>query len=319
MEAATDPYTIKIFVPYGDPEGVRIIESMNWTGVGIAFPRERWPVVKVRDEFKKAGVYILIGEQSEDEEHSASAAQLPTLYIGQGDGIRNRIDEYFQKKDFWDWGIAFISGSAAGLNRAHITWLEHALIQRATAAGRSRLDNGNAPQEPALSESEKADTKKFLKEVLQILPLVGLRVFEVPQAVVSPKASSKGAKSGIRGVEQLDTIVVPANPDGFKRTFLDENCWYAIRISGGMLEKIKFIAGYQTWPISAITHYAPIDHIEPYGDGRKYKVIFSEKAKPIEKIPFGDAIRGAMQGPRYTSLKKLLAAKKLTDLTELTR
>jgi len=28
-----DPYTIRIFVPDGDPEGVRIIDRMNWTGL----------------------------------------------------------------------------------------------------------------------------------------------------------------------------------------------------------------------------------------------------------------------------------------------
>ena len=37
--------------------------------------------------------------------------------------------------------------------------------------------NGNVPQEPALTEAEKADTQGFLKEILKILPLVGLRVF----------------------------------------------------------------------------------------------------------------------------------------------
>jgi hypothetical protein len=27
-----DPFTIQIFVPDGDPEGVRLIDRMNWTG-----------------------------------------------------------------------------------------------------------------------------------------------------------------------------------------------------------------------------------------------------------------------------------------------
>jgi hypothetical protein len=31
-------------------------------------------------------------------------------------------------------------------------------------------------------------------------------------------------------------------------------------------------------------------------------------------IPFADATTGSMQGPRYTSLAKLLAAKRVTDL-----
>jgi len=28
-----DPYTIRIFVPYGNPDGLRIIDRMNWTGL----------------------------------------------------------------------------------------------------------------------------------------------------------------------------------------------------------------------------------------------------------------------------------------------
>src|SRR2546422_2191625 len=82
---ANDPFTIRIFVPDGDPEGVRIIDRMNWTGLGIVFPREKWPTTKQRTEFSRAGVYILVGYRGEGDE-------LPTVYIGEGDVIRNRID-----------------------------------------------------------------------------------------------------------------------------------------------------------------------------------------------------------------------------------
>jgi hypothetical protein len=44
-----DPFTIRIFVPDGDPEGVRIIDRLNWTGLGIAFPREHWPRVHTQN------------------------------------------------------------------------------------------------------------------------------------------------------------------------------------------------------------------------------------------------------------------------------
>jgi hypothetical protein len=63
-----------------------------------------------------------------------------------------------------------------------------------------------------------------------------------------------------------------------------------------------------------VTHYAPVASIEPYGEEGKYKLTFAEPAKPIGPIPFADAPSGSMQGPRYTSLQKLLTAKKLTDL-----
>jgi hypothetical protein len=59
---------------------------------------------------------------------------------------------------------------------------------------------------------------------------------------------------------------------------------------------------------------APVASIEPYGEGGKYKLIFSEPAKEITPIPFGDAPSGAMQGPRYTSLQRIREAKTVTDL-----
>jgi hypothetical protein len=109
-------------------------------------------------------------------------------------------------------------------------------------------------------------------------------------------------------------VIVPAQQEGFEQVFLGENCWYAIRISGGMLPKIKYIAAYRTQPESKITHYAPVASIEPYGEEGKYKLNFSEPAKSIGPIPFADAPSGSMQGPRYTSLSKLQTATKLTDL-----
>jgi len=304
---AKNPFTIRIFVPDGDPEGVRVIDRMNWTGLGIIFPREKWLSTKQRPEFSRTGVYILSGyEKPEDE--------LPTIYIGEGDVIRNRIDSHYQNKDFWDRGIVF-TASNNSLNKAHVKWLEYALVNRAVQAQRSILENGTEPQEPSLSEAERADTDAFLNEILQILPLVGLRAFEIPKAVATPQiepSSSAASPSADKG--QPDTIVVPAQKEGFEKVFLGENCWYAIRISGGMLSRIKFIAAYRTQPESKVTHYAPVARIEPYGEQGKFKLIFAAHAKAIGPIPFADAPQGSMQGPRYTTFDKLMKAKKLTDL-----
>jgi hypothetical protein len=301
---ANDPFTIRIFVPDGDPEGVRIIDRMNWTGLGIVFPREKWPTTRQRAEFSRAGVYILVGYRAETDE-------LPTLYIGEGDVIRNRIESHFQSKDFWTRAIVF-TASNNSLNKAHVKWLEHALVARATAAKQSNLDNGTEPQEPGLSEAERSDTHGFLREILQILPLVGLRAFEIPKAVAEPQREAAVAKPSLS--TDPDTVVVPAQQDGFEKVFLGDNSWDAIRISGGMLPKIKYIAAYRTQPESKVTHYAPVARIEPYGEQGKYRLIFAEPAKPIGPIPFADAPQGSMQSPRYTTFEKLMKAKKLTDL-----
>lgn len=298
------PYTIRIFVPEGDPDGLRLIDRMNWTGVGFVFPRQKWAEAKKRAEASRPGVYILVGYAHAEDE-------LPTLYIGQGDDVRARIDLHASQKDFWTWAVVF-SSSNGGLNRAHVTWLEHALVKAAKAANRCKLDNVNAPQEPGLSEAEKADTQGFLQEVLQILPLVGLKAFEKPEpvAVLPDTNVSKTAKPA----NELDTVIVPARQEGFEQVFLGEHQWYAIRIGGGMLSKIRHIAAYQSAPVSGITHVADVARIEPYGEEGKYRLIFKAPARQIGKIPFGPALTGAMQGPRYTTLAQLLSAKSVADL-----
>jgi hypothetical protein len=42
----SDPFTLRVFVPSGDPEGSRIVEKMNWTGRGYHVPRDDWPNVQ---------------------------------------------------------------------------------------------------------------------------------------------------------------------------------------------------------------------------------------------------------------------------------
>ena len=47
----SEPYTIRLFVLEGDPDGVKIVDHLNWTGVGMAFPRSAWPRIAKRRGF----------------------------------------------------------------------------------------------------------------------------------------------------------------------------------------------------------------------------------------------------------------------------
>src|SRR5438128_822747 len=116
-------YTIRIFVAQGDPERLLIIDRMNWTGLGLVFPRAEWQEIRGRCEFERAGVYVLVGPDEALEDK-------PRVYVGEGDGVKSRIDSHFQSKPFWTKAIVFVSNSH-GLNKAHVQWLEHKLCQRA--------------------------------------------------------------------------------------------------------------------------------------------------------------------------------------------
>ncbi|ACM21207.1 GIY-YIG domain nuclease, putative [Geotalea daltonii FRC-32] len=163
------PFSIKIFLPYGQPDGLRIVDKSNWTGRGVVFPRSLLPDIKKRDEFQETGVYVLVGPSEEGE--------LPRIYIGEGDPVKGRLEQHFSKKDFWTWAMFFVSKDRS-LNKAHVQHLEAQLVRIAREAKRSFFDNLNEPQNPSLSEAEVADVESFLEDMLSIFPLVGLSAFQ---------------------------------------------------------------------------------------------------------------------------------------------
>ncbi len=116
-------------------------------------------------------------------------------------------------------------------------------------------------------------------------------------------------------VDSLNTIIVPAREDGFQTQFINNERWFAIRISAAMIDKIKYIAAYQVSPISAITYVAEVDRIEKYEDTNKYIVYFKPNTiKRINKIELGNKKGLAPQSPRYCSFEMLLKAKTLDDI-----
>lgn len=113
---------------------------------------------------------------------------------------------------------------------------------------------------------------------------------------------------------EIDTIVVPAQEEGFQEVYIDQNSWYAIRIHSSMIPKIKYVAAYRVAPISAITHYAKVKSISQYEDSNKYIIYFEEPAKKIEPIKLvPKSTVKALQSIRYTSLEKLESANNLDD------
>lgn len=162
---------------------------------------------------------------------------------------------------------------------------------------------------------------RFPVEVMYLRPYEGDQgaraySYEPFLADIEPPSPEPGAPQR-RPVDpaELDTIVVPARPEGFRSVFLGENRWHAIRIHTSMREQIRWIAAYQVAPISAITHTAPVRSVEPWEDSGRFVVNFEAPAREIEHIPIvGDGRVTGLQGPRYTTKARLDAAKDVTDL-----
>src|ERR1022692_898453 len=86
--------SIDVFLPDGNPDGVRLIYKSHWTGIGVASTRSRYAEVRLaRGELRTPGVYVLVGP-AEDPSYDAR------IYVGEGEDPRARIDSHHASKDF---------------------------------------------------------------------------------------------------------------------------------------------------------------------------------------------------------------------------
>lgn len=202
-------FSVRLFLPGGDPDGVKTVEKSNWTGRGLVIPRSLFAETRSRDELVCTGVYILVGL---DEK-----SQLPRVYVGEGDPIGLRLDQHAKNKDFWTQAVGFTSKDQ-NLNKAHIQYLEYRLIDLAKIAKRCVLDNANMPQPPSLSEADIAEAEGFLADVLLCLPVLGYGFFESPPAptptTLEFTLNAKGIKS--KGYEATTGFVVRAGSQAAK-------------------------------------------------------------------------------------------------------
>lgn len=200
------PFSLRIFVADGDPDGLRVVERSNWVGKAIVFPRALLPRVKQRAELGQTGIYLLLGPREGGEGEM--------LYIGEGDPVRPRLESHYAQKDFWTRAVCFVAAPGQ-LNKAHVQYLESNLIRLAKAAKRLPLDNANQPTEPSLSEADCADMQVFLENMLGMLPVLGVHAFEqvVPlaAAVVQTVLSCKGKGILAYGYETTQGFVVKAD------------------------------------------------------------------------------------------------------------
>ena len=175
---AGSAYTITILLAEGRSDGLRLVTKSNWNGAGLICPRNRYSSVKRRDEFSRSGVYLLVGF-SEDATH-------PAVYIGQGDVVRDRLNRHHAQKEFWQQAIVF-TAQGDTLHKGYTQYLESKLIALAKSNGRCRLENSRDSRAPTLSAFQEAEVEGFLRELLTVVPVLGLDVFERLSGAASKK------------------------------------------------------------------------------------------------------------------------------------
>ena len=258
-------------------------------------------------------LYIIENELSVHDAYKHIGTQLLKFAVSYKQSrlkIKQYILDYLSKSPT---NMTFIESKASEMGYRNIDAMFESMIYSDTVDAIVIIDNSSAELENVLSHlSMKIDIIEFKayeneagNRLYKFIPFNN----EVKEFVA--------ARSGAKNVspEDIDTIVVPAQEEGFQSAFIESNAWWQIRISVSMLDKIKYIAAYRTAPVSAITHVAEVDRIERYKDTNKYILYFKESAKAIPHIELDKDKKGvAPQASRYTNYARLMSATKLSEV-----
>ena len=193
------PQTIQIFLPAGDPRGMRVAEITTRIIRVIEVPRSQLVEFIKTPEAQQVGVYFLMGELSE--------AGLPRVYIGQSGSVGSRLVQHNQGKDFWNRAMVVISLTNS-MTQTHALFLEWFAISEATKAGRYSLENGNTGARPHTPAPLEADCHEIHETAATLLATLGQPIFEP----LTNAATFLGAKelfyckgSGADGVGEYTT------------------------------------------------------------------------------------------------------------------
>ena len=163
------PQTIQIFLPAGDPRGIRVAEITTRIIRVIEVPRSQLSEFLQIPEAKQVGVYFLVGELSE--------AGLPRVYIGQSGNVGFRLSQHNQNKDFWNRAFVVISLTNS-MTQTHALFLEWFAINTATKAERYSLENGNSGARPHTPAPLEADCHEIHETAATLLATLGQPIFE---------------------------------------------------------------------------------------------------------------------------------------------
>lgn len=177
----TNGKQIRVYLVDGSPGGLLTAEIMNWTGHVVAAPRSNIAELLTRDEIRRTGVYLLIGDDPDSLSPSGRA-----VYVGEGDEIAVRLRQHARPgdaggKDFWD-RVVVLTSKDANVTKAHARYLEARLINAASAAKRATVINGTAPTPIQLPEADIADMEYYLSQVHIVLPVLGITEFRAPRS-----------------------------------------------------------------------------------------------------------------------------------------
>ncbi len=163
------PQTIQIYLPGGDPRGIRVAELTTRIVKVLEVPRALLGEFLKMPESKQVAVYCLVGQGDDAED--------PRVYIGQTSDMPMRFPRHNVEKDFWERALVLVSKTQS-LTQTHALFLEWHCLQEAKKAGRYVTTNGNNASRPYTPAPLEADCYEVYDTARTLLATLGHPLFE---------------------------------------------------------------------------------------------------------------------------------------------
>ena len=176
------PKTIQIFLPSGEPHGIRIAEITTRIVQVIEVSRSLLSNFLSMEQSSQVGIYFLIGEDTQDGDR--------LVYVGQTGDLGARLTAHNQKKDFWERALVLISKTNS-LTQTHALFLEWHSLQQIRSAGRFADANGNSGSRPHTPAPLEAECFEVFETGSVLVSSLGYPLFD---PVAKPKQSDESGE-----------------------------------------------------------------------------------------------------------------------------
>jgi hypothetical protein len=162
------PQTIQIYLPHGDPAGIRMAEITTRTVRVFDVPRTLLTEFLKMPEASQVGLYFLFG---------ASEDASDVCYIGQTGNVGGRLKQHTASKDYWERALVAVSLTNTWTD-THVGYMEWQAIDKSRRADRFKLMNGNGASNRHTPAPLEADCNEYLDTISVLLTTLGFPTME---------------------------------------------------------------------------------------------------------------------------------------------
>lgn len=182
--------------------GIKLIKSTEWNGELYQMSRAAFVEHKADSLFGRPGIYVIYSDHFDKQAYGRS------IYIGQGDEVRTRLESHTANKKFWNRILFF---TAEWMNIAYAFNVENEFISLARLADRYILDNEVGGQTKQLGEEDRDRYEKYIAAAKGVVSLANIDIFTLNEDGIFASAKDFMPKASLRVTDwDLPSVAVTA-------------------------------------------------------------------------------------------------------------